>query len=104
MSRIVLNIVSIKELQQKLSALLGVSGHEEEVSNFILGEIEKRGLADKVWIDPLGNVLAIKEGTTGENRILLDAHIDEIGFMISHITEKGFLRFTSIGGWTEESF
>ena len=63
MSRIVLNIESIKELQQKLSALLGVSGHEEEVSNFILGEIEKRSLADKAWIDPLGNVLAIKEGS-----------------------------------------
>lgn len=99
MSRIVLNIENIKELQQKLSTLLGISGHEEEVSNFILGEIETKNLADKAWIDPLGNVLAIKEGTTGENRILLDAHIDEIGFMISHITEKGFLRFASIGGW-----
>ena len=99
MSRINLNIESIKELQQKLSSILGVSGHEEELSNFILEEIEKRDLVDKVWIDPLGNVLAIKEGTTGKTRILLDAHIDEIGFMISHVTEKGFLRFVSIGGW-----
>ncbi len=94
-----LDIESIKELQQKLSSLLGVSGHEEEVSNFILGEIEKNGLADKVWIDPLGNVLALKEGKTGQNRILLDAHIDEIGFMISHVDDKGFLRFVNIGGW-----
>ena len=94
-----LNIESIKDFQKKLSSLLGVSGHEEEVSNFIIGEIEKRSLADKAWIDPLGNVLAIKEGTSGENRILLDAHIDEIGFMISHIHKKGFLYFTSIGGW-----
>ncbi|MCK4370162.1 MAG: M42 family peptidase, partial [Candidatus Lokiarchaeota archaeon] len=80
-----LNIESIKELQRKLSALLGISGHEEEVRAFILEEIEKKDLADKSWIDPLGNVLAIKEGSVGENRILLDAHIDEIGFMISHI-------------------
>lgn len=99
MSRINLNIESIKQLQEKLSSLLGVSGHEEEVSNFILGEIENRDLADKSWIDPLGNVLAIKEGSTGKNKILLDAHIDEIGFMISHISDKGFLRFVSIGGW-----
>jgi len=99
MSRKTLNIESIKELQKKLSDLLGVSGHEEEVRNFILEEIENRGLADKSWIDPLGNVLAIKEGTTGQNRILLDAHIDEIGFMISHIKKKGFLQFVSIGGW-----
>ena len=101
MRKMSLNIESIKKLQQKLSSLLGVSGHEEEVSNFILAEIEKKNLADKAWIDPLGSVLAIKEGTSGENRILLDAHIDEIGFMISHIDEKGFLRFVSIGGWDD---
>lgn len=94
-----LNIESIKELQRKLTSLLGVSGHEEEVSNFIISEIEKNKLADKAWIDPLGSVLAIKEGSGGENRILLDAHIDEIGFMVSHINDKGFLRFVSIGGW-----
>ena len=94
-----LNIESINELQKKLSALLGVSGHEEEVRAFILEEIEKKDLADKSWIDPLGNVLAIKEGNVGENRILLDAHIDEIGFMVSHIDKKGFLHFVSIGGW-----
>ncbi|MEE9379485.1 MAG: M42 family metallopeptidase [Candidatus Lokiarchaeia archaeon] len=93
-----LNIESIKELQKKLSDLLGISGHEEEVRTFILEEIENRGLADKSWIDPLGNVLAVKEGTIRQNRILLDAHIDEIGFMISHIDKKGFLRFVSIGG------
>jgi endoglucanase len=99
MKRESLNIESIKELQKKLSSLLGVSGHEEEVRNFILEEIESRNLADKSWIDPLGNVLAIKEGTSGNNRILLDAHIDEIGFMVSHIHKKGFLRVASIGGW-----
>lgn len=96
-----LNIESIRELQQRLSSLLGVSGHEEEVSNFILKEIEIKDLADKVWRDPLGNILAVKEGTTGQNRILLDAHIDEIGFMISHIEKTGFLRFVSVGGWDD---
>ncbi len=99
MNRQTLNIESIKDFQQKLSSLLGVSGHEEEVRTFILGEIEKRNIADKAWIDSLGNVLVIKEGTVGNNRILLDAHIDEIGFMISHITHKGFIRFVPIGGW-----
>ncbi|GAG14733.1 unnamed protein product, partial [marine sediment metagenome] len=49
-----LNIESIKELQQKLSSLIGVSGHEEDVSNFILNEIETQELADNVWIDSLG--------------------------------------------------
>ncbi|MFX1388476.1 MAG: M42 family metallopeptidase [Promethearchaeota archaeon] len=94
-----LKIESIKELQRKLSSLFGVSGYEEEVRAFILGIVEDKRLADKVWTDPLGNVLAIKEGITGKNRILLDAHIDEIGFMVSHITEKGFLRFVPVGTW-----
>ncbi len=94
-----LNLEGIKELQKKLSTLIGVSGYEEDVSNFILNEIETQALADKTWIDPLGNVLAIKEGSNKDNRILLDAHIDEIGFMISHIEKKGFLRFVLIGGF-----
>jgi len=64
-----------------------------------LNLIEKENLADKAWIDPLGNVLAIKKGTNGKEKILLDAHIDEIGFMVSHIEKNGFLRFVTIGGW-----
>ncbi len=94
-----MNIQSIKSLQEELSTLIGVSGHEDDVSNFILSLIEKENLADKAWIDPLGNVLAIKKGTNGKNRILLDAHTDEIGFMISHVERNGFLRFVPVGGW-----
>ncbi|MBY9012189.1 MAG: M42 family metallopeptidase [Candidatus Lokiarchaeota archaeon] len=94
-----MDIKSIKSLQEELSTLIGVSGHEDDVSSFILNLIERENLADKAWIDPLGNVLAIKKGTNGEDRILLDAHIDEIGFMVSHIEKSGFLRFVPIGGW-----
>ena len=95
----ILNIENIKALQRKLSSLFGVSGFEEDVSSFILSEIESKGLADKAWIDPLGNVLAVKKGNDGQKRILLDAHTDEIGFMISHIEKTGFLRFVPIGSW-----
>jgi len=94
-----LNIESIKDYQKKLSSLIGVTGFEEDVSNFILNEIETKELADKVWIDALGNVLAIKEGEDPDKKILLDAHIDEIGFMVSHVEKNGFLRFVLIGGW-----
>jgi putative aminopeptidase FrvX len=95
----ILNIASIRDFQRKLSSLFGVSGFEEDVSSFILGEIENKQLADKAWIDPLGNLLAVKKGNEGQNKILLDAHTDEIGFMISHIEKTGFLRFVPIGGW-----
>ena len=96
-----MDIEGIKSLQEELSSLIGVSGYENDVSNFILKLIEKENLADKAWIDPLGNVLAIKKGTNGKERILLDAHIDEIGFMVSHIEKSGFLRFVPIGGWDQ---
>jgi endoglucanase len=92
---------SINEYQEKLSTIVGVSGYEEDIRQFIIQEIEKDQLADKVWTDNLGNVLAIIYGDNQENKILLDAHMDEIGFMVSHIEEKGFLRFVLIGGWDE---
>jgi len=96
-----MDIESIKSLQEELSTLIGVSGHEDDVSNFILNLIEKENLATEAWIDPLGNVLVKKKGTAGKERILLDAHIDEIGFMVSHIEKSGFLRFVPIGGWDQ---
>ncbi|MBD3215543.1 MAG: M20/M25/M40 family metallo-hydrolase [Candidatus Lokiarchaeota archaeon] len=92
---------SINEYQEKLSTIVGVSGYEEDIREFIIQEIEKDQLAEKVWTDNLGNVLAIIYGDNQETKILLDAHMDEIGFMVSHIEEKGFLRFVLIGGWDE---
>ncbi|MFX0180756.1 MAG: M42 family peptidase, partial [Candidatus Hodarchaeota archaeon] len=94
-----MDLESIKNLQKQLSNLFGVSGFEDEVSNFILDKIENESLADKAWKDPLGNVLAMKEGSEGKNRILFDAHTDEIGFMVSYIEKSGFLRFVLVGGW-----
>ncbi|MHA2288762.1 MAG: M42 family metallopeptidase [Promethearchaeota archaeon] len=94
-----MDIKSIRSLQEELSTLIGVSGYEDDVSKFIVELIERENLTDKVWIDPLGNVLAVKKGLNEKERILLDAHIDEIGFMISHIEKNGFLRFVPVGGW-----
>ncbi|MHA1823151.1 MAG: M42 family metallopeptidase [Promethearchaeota archaeon] len=94
-----MNIESIKSLQKKLSELIGVSGYEDNVSKFILNLIKEEQLADKAWIDQLGNVLAVVNGKQNEDKILLDAHIDEVGFMISHIDSDGFLRFVPVGGW-----
>ena len=92
-------IEKIKSLQKELSSLLGVSGYEDDVSDFILHTINDNNLADKAWKDKLGNVLVIKKGKSDQERILFDAHVDEIGFMISHVEKKGFLRFIPVGGW-----
>ncbi|OLS25470.1 MAG: putative aminopeptidase YsdC [Candidatus Heimdallarchaeota archaeon LC_3] len=92
------------DVQKAFSELLGLPGYEDEVSSFILKKISP--FVDKAWKDPLGNILAIKEGTDKDagQRILLDAHMDEVGFMISHIESSGFLRFTPLGGFDNRIF
>ena len=89
---------SVINTQIELSNLIGVPGHEEEVTDYILVKLEKLGV-DKAWIDPLGNILAIKEGNDPNGlRIMLDGHVDEVGFMISHIHKGGFLTIETLGG------
>lgn len=83
------------ELIKKLSNAHGVSGFEDEVRDLIRAEIE--GYADEVRVDKLGNLIATKNGN--EKSVMLTAHIDEIGFVVKKIDEKGFIRFTPIGGW-----
>lgn len=92
------NRESIISTQKELSNLIGCPGHEEEVTNYLLLKLEQLDV-DKAWVDPLGNVLAIKEGSDPNGlRILLDAHVDEVGFMINHIDDKGFIYITTLGG------
>ncbi len=87
-------------LLKKFSDAIGVSGHEFEIRRLIMEEVSD--LADKVWTDRMGNIIALKKGE-GENapKVMFAAHIDEIGLIVSHIDNRGFLRFTGIGGWNE---
>ncbi len=89
---------SVINTQIELSNLIGCPGHEEDVTDYLLKKLEKLSV-DKAWTDPLGNVLAIKKGSDPNGlRILLDGHVDEVGFMISHINENGFLTIETLGG------
>jgi len=75
----------------------GVSGFEDSVGHIIHQVFST--VADEVTRDTLGNVIALKRGEgQGRPTIMLAGHMDEIGLMITKIEEKGFLRFTSIGG------
>ena len=89
----------IIERQRNLSEILGVSGDETKVAQFIIEEIDQ--FVDKHWIDSTGNLNAIIKGPSGSRGILLDAHTDEIGFVITHVDEKGFSYFLPMGGWDE---
>jgi endoglucanase len=80
-----------------LADIPGVSGDEGKVREAILAMI--RDHADSVDVDPLGNLIVFKRGKrTPKNRILLSAHMDEVGFIITHVEESGLLRFAAVGG------
>ncbi len=84
------------ELLKTLSNAFGVAGFEEEVRTQIEKLIEP--CVDEIKVDALGNLIATRQGK-GSLTLMLDAHMDEIGFLISYIEEDGFLRFTPLGGW-----
>jgi tetrahedral aminopeptidase len=83
-------------LLEKLCNFPGVSGFEEPVREVIADLV--RPLVDELRVDTLGNLLATRRGSS-EFTLMLDAHMDEIGFLVQYIDEQGFIRFTPIGGW-----
>ncbi len=87
------------DLLRQLSDLNGVPGNEDAVRDLVLRELE--GLADEVRVDALGNVFALRggEGEGKRERVMLSAHMDEIGFLVSFIDERGFLRLQALGGF-----
>lgn len=83
-------------LLNKICTVPGAPGFEKEIRNLVLEEI--KDLADEVEVDNMGNVYAIKRGT-GDKRIMVGAHMDEIGFIVTHIDDNGFIRFHTLGGF-----
>ena len=79
------------ELLSKICSVSGAPGHEKKIRNFIIGEVKKEGLA--YTVDNLGNLIVKIKGK--KKRVLWwRAHMDEIGFIVKHIDEKGFVFFT----------
>jgi putative aminopeptidase FrvX len=85
----------VKELLRKLSNAHGVSGSEGSVYAVIKKEL--KGHVDDIREDPLGNLIAVKRGS--KFKVMLAAHMDEIGLMVKYIDDKGFIRFVALGGW-----
>lgn len=86
------------ELLKTLSDPFGPSGFEDAVREVIQPIVEP--LVDEVRVDALGNLIAIKRGNgSSERTLMIDAHMDEIGFIVTYVEEGGFIRFTQISGW-----
>lgn len=84
------------DLLKRLCETPGVSGREGKIAALVRDELN--GICDEVTVDALGNVTGIHKGSGGP-KVMLAAHTDEIGFLVSHIDDQGFLRVQNIGGF-----
>ncbi|MFM2136215.1 MAG: hypothetical protein RL021_1615 [Bacteroidota bacterium] len=87
-----INIPLLKEICE----IAGAPGFESRVREIVLREI--RPLCDDIRIDNMGNVTAIRKGASAK-KVMVAAHMDEIGFMVTHMDDNGFLRFHTLGGF-----
>lgn len=82
------------DLLKKILKVYGPASNESKIKDFILKEIEE--YVDDIYVDTLGNLIAHKKGDG--KKIMISAHMDQIGFMVTDIDENGFIRFTNVGG------
>ena len=84
------------EMIKELCALSGISGRENAVREYIIDKIKDYA---EYSIDPLGNLIVFKKGNNpAKNKVMLDAHMDEVGMIVSAITPEGYLKFVKVGG------
>ncbi len=88
--------MSINQNLEKLSNACGVTGREEQVRNLMVQLMTP--YADEIQVDKMENVIAIKKGKPKAPKIMLAAHMDEVGLMVKTITKDGFLQFSKMGG------
>ncbi len=88
-----INVALLKEICE----VPGVPGHEQKVRELIQREL--KGIADEISTDHMGNLIAVKKGKSSDKKVMAAAHMDEIGFIVHHIDENGFLRFHPLGGF-----
>jgi endoglucanase len=86
----------LAETLEKLSNVCGVAGREEEVRGLM--KIFLKPYVDEVKEDKLGNIIGIKKGKKNASKVMLAAHMDEIGLLVKTISKEGFIQFAKIGG------
>ena len=84
-------------LFQTLTELPGAPGNEHLVRNFMREQLSL--YSDEIVQDKLGSIFGIKKGTENGPTVMVAGHMDEVGFMVTQITDNGMLRFQPLGGW-----
>ena len=75
----------------------GAPGYEKMIRELVLSEL--KGLADDIRTDNMGNIIALKKGRSSAKKTMAAAHMDEIGFIVTHVDDQGFVRFNPVGGF-----
>jgi putative aminopeptidase FrvX len=88
--------MALVENLEKLSNACGVAGREDEIKSLMTRFM--RPYADEIKEDKLGNIIALKEGKKNAPKLMLAAHMDEIGLLVKSISKEGFLQFVKMGG------
>ncbi|WP_353097116.1 M42 family metallopeptidase [Tissierella praeacuta] len=83
-------------LLKQLTESSGVSGNEKEVRDLIISEIKEH--VDTLKIDRIGNIIAYKKGKDTNKKLMVTAHMDEVGLLVKEIDNMGLLKFTTVGG------
>ena len=91
--------MKLLEQMKELTQLRGISGCEDQVREYLLEKIQ--GHCDSYQVDNMGNLIVHKKGREAESKkVLFSAHMDEVGFIITHVTKEGMLHFATVGGVT----
>jgi putative aminopeptidase FrvX len=85
------------QLLKKICEIAGAPGFEQRVRTLVIEEI--KNYVDEYSIDNLGNLTALKRGKSSAKKVMIAAHMDEIGFIVTHIDDNGFVRFHTLGGF-----
>lgn len=90
----------MNDLLKELSNAPGISGFEDEIRKIMENELKDH--VDEIETDNLGNIIFTKKGKENNKKIMLAAHMDEIGLMVKYIDKKGFIKFSKIGGINDQ--
>lgn len=88
-------------LLRDLSNAIGPSGFEGPVRKIMERELDP--VVDHLETDGIGSLIATKNGPQGAPRVMLCAHMDEVGLMVRYITDDGFIKFQTLGGWLDQA-
>jgi endoglucanase len=90
---------STSQLLKELTEAYGIPGYETPIREIIRKHLNPLGALTQ---DKIGSVICQKKGTSEVPRVMLAGHMDEIGFMVKHVTKEGFIKFLPLGGWFDQ--